>query len=78
MILLESFKEESMWTTKNPSHCPKCMSKKIYLGDKVYIKDADGNDTDIVRLGAWFCNECGELIGRKMNQYENDLNPDSL
>lgn len=67
-----------MLTTKNPTHCPNCMSKDIYLGDKVFKKDKNGEDTDTVILGAWFCNQCGDLIGRRMNQYENDLNPDSL
>lgn len=67
-----------MFTTKNPTHCPECLSKDIYLGNKEFIKDAFGNDTDIVRLGIWFCNKCGNLIGRKMNQYENDVDPDSI
>lgn len=67
-----------MWTIQNPKHCPKCMSKNVILGDKVYKKDAEGKNTDIVVLGTWFCNDCGNLIGRKMNQYENDLDKDSL
>lgn len=67
-----------MFTTQNPNHCPKCMSKEIYLGDKIFKKDEDGEDTNIVILGTWFCNECGDVIGRKISQYENDLNPDSI
>ena len=67
-----------MWTTQNPTHCPNCMSRNIELGDKVYKKDVFGEDTDIVILGSWFCNDCGNLIGRKMNQYENDLDKESL
>lgn len=67
-----------MFTTENPSHCPKCMSKNIYLGNKVFKKDANGEDTDIVVLGVWFCNECGNLIGRKMSQYDNDIDKNSL
>ncbi|GAA0265134.1 hypothetical protein GCM10008922_25260 [Faecalicatena contorta] len=67
-----------MWTTQNPTHCPNCMSRNIVLGDKVYKKDVFGEDTDIVILGSWFCNDCGNLIGRKMNQYENDLDKESL
>lgn len=67
-----------MWTSEEPTHCPSCMSKDIYLADKVYKKDAFGEDTDIVILGTWFCTKCGNLLGRKMNQYENDLDPNSL
>lgn len=67
-----------MRTTQDPTHCPKCMSKNIILGDKVYKKDVFGEETDIVVLGTWFCSECGNLIGRKMNQYENDLDEGSL
>lgn len=67
-----------MWTQKEPTHCPQCKSTDIYLGDKKYKKDVWGEDTDIVVLGAWFCNNCGNLLGRKMSQYENDLDSDSL
>jgi hypothetical protein len=67
-----------MWTTQNPTHCPKCMSKDIILGNRVYKKDVYGEDTDIVILGTWFCNECGNVIGRKMSQYDNDLDEESL
>jgi hypothetical protein len=54
------------------------MSKDIILGSRVYKKDAYGEDTDIVILGTWFCNKCGDIIGRKMSQYENDLDERSL
>ena len=67
-----------MFTTQNPTHCPKCKSKNIFLGAKVFKKDVFGEDTDMVILGTWFCNECGDVLGRKMSQYENDLNPESL
>lgn len=67
-----------MYTTKDPTHCPKCKSENISLANKIFKKDKNGEDTDIVILGVWFCNECGELIGRKTSQYENDLNPESL
>lgn len=39
-----------MWTTQNPTHCPKCMSKDIILGSRAYKKDVYGDDTDIVSL----------------------------
>ena len=67
-----------MWTSKDPTHCPKCMSEEIYLGNKMYKKDVFGEDTDTIILGTWFCDKCGEVLGRKMNQYENDLDPNSL
>lgn len=67
-----------MFTTHNPTHCPKCNSKDIFLGDKIFKKDAFGQDTDTVILGTWFCNECGNLIGRRTSQFENDLDPESL
>ncbi len=41
-----------MFTTKNPNHCPKCNCTEICLGDRVLKKDIEGNDTDIVILGA--------------------------
>lgn len=67
-----------MFTFENPSHCPKCMSENVSLGDRVFKKDVWGQDTDTVILGTWFCNECGNLIGRRISQYENDINKDSL
>ena len=67
-----------MFTTKKPTHCPKCLSKNIFLGDKIFKKDTNGEDTDIVILGAWFCNDCGNMLGRKMSEYENDLDPKSI
>ena len=67
-----------MFTTQDPTHCPDCMSKDIILGDRVYKKDAFGEETDIIILGTWFCNKCGNLIGRKISRYENDLNENSL
>lgn len=67
-----------MFTTQNPNHCPNCQSKNISLGQKVYKKDVWGEDTDTVILGMWFCNECGNVLGRKMNQYENDIDRNSI
>ena len=67
-----------MFTTKNPTHCLKCQSKDIFLGDVTYKKDANGEETNTAVLGVWFCNHCGEVLGRKMSQYENDLDPKSL
>ena len=67
-----------MFTTKDPTHCPKCMSEDIFLWNPIYQKDAEGKDTDIVILGMWLCNACGEVIGRKMNQYENDVHENSV
>lgn len=40
-----------MFTTQDPSHCPKCQSKNIFLESRVYKKDMSGKDTDIVILG---------------------------
>lgn len=67
-----------MFTTQDPTHCPKCQSKNICLGQKIYKKDVYGEDTDIVILGMWFCNKCGNVLGRKMSQYENDVDPDCI
>lgn len=67
-----------MFTFEDPSHCTKCQSKNIYLGQKVYKKDARGENTDTVIGGMWFCNECGSVLGRKVSQYENDIEPDSV
>ena len=67
-----------MFTTQNPTHCPKCKSKNIVLGARVYKKDAFGEDTDTIILGTWLCNECGDVIGKKISQYENDLDENSL
>ena len=35
--------------------------------------DTWGEDTDIVVGGMWFCNECGNVLGRKVSQYENEF-----
>ena len=56
-----------MVTFEDSGHCPNCQSKNIYLGQKVYKKDVWGEDTDIVIMGMWFCNECGYLLGRKIS-----------
>ncbi len=68
----------SMFTTQDPTHCPKCQSKNICLGQKIYKKDMCGEGTDTVILGMWFCNGCGNVLGRKMSQYENDVDPDCI
>lgn len=67
-----------MFTTQKPTHCPNCSSKNIFLGGKIYKQDVFGEDTDTVIMGTWFCNDCGTVIGRKMSQYENDLDPESI
>ncbi|MBD5530779.1 MAG: hypothetical protein HDQ98_01065 [Lachnospiraceae bacterium] len=67
-----------MFTIQDPSHCPKCQSKNIYLEPRLYKKDNFGKDTDIVILGMWLCSECGNILGRKMNQYENDIDANSI
>ena len=67
-----------MFTTQNPRHCPQCQSKNIILGQKVYKKDVWEENTDIVIGGMWFCNECGNMLGRKISQYQNEINPDSI
>lgn len=67
-----------MFTTQNPSHCPNCQSKNIALGQKVYKKDVWGEDTDTVILGMWFCDECGNVIGCKIFECENDIASDSV
>lgn len=67
-----------MFTTKNPSHCPKCSSKNVVLLNKTFKKDNQGEDTDIVILGMWFCNNCGDVLGRKISQYENDIDANSI
>ena len=40
-----------MLTTQDPSHCPRYQSQNIYLGQKVYMKNVWGEDTDAVVLG---------------------------
>ena len=37
-----------------------------------------GEDTDIVIYGIWFCNNCGSLLGRKISQYENEIDKNSV
>ena len=44
----------------------------------MYKKDVWGEDTDVVIMGMWFCNECGNVLGRKISQYQNEINPDSI
>lgn len=67
-----------MYTFEEPSHCPQCASKNIVLAYKTYKKDVWGEDTDIVIGGTWFCNECGNLLGRKVSRYENEIDPNSI
>lgn len=67
-----------MYTFGEPNHCPQCHSKSIVLGQKEYKKDVWEEDTDIVISGTWFCNECGNVIGRKLSQYENEIDPNSI
>lgn len=67
-----------MVTFEDPDHCPHCQSRKISLGQKEYKKDVWGGDTDIVIGGTWFCNECGNVLGRKISQYENEIDPRSI
>ena len=67
-----------MFTTQNPTHCPKCMSKNVILGDEIFEKDPYGEDTDIVIRGEWFCHDCGNCIGRKISRYDNDIDKKSL
>ncbi len=67
-----------MLTFKEPSHCSQCQSKNIILGQKVYKKDVWEEDTDIVIGGIWFCNDCGNVIGRKISRYENDIDENCI
>lgn len=67
-----------MLTFKEPTHCPSCKSKNIYLGQKVYKKDVWEEETDIIIEGMWFCRECGNVLGRKMSQYGNDIDENSI
>jgi len=67
-----------MSTFEEPSHCPKCQSKNISLGQRVYKKDEWGEDTNIVISGMWLCNECGNVLGRKISQYQNEINRNSI
>ncbi len=67
-----------MFTFEEPSHCPNCKSRNISLGQKVYKKDVWEEDTDIVIGGIWFCNECGNVLGRKISQYQNDIDRNSI
>ena len=63
-------------TTKSPTHCPKCSSKNLYF-DKPYEKNKAINEK-LKHLGGWYCEECGHTIGRKINQYENELDENSF
>lgn len=57
-----------MFTFEDPSHCPSCHSKNIYLGQKVYKKDVWEEVIDIAIGGMWFCGECGNVLGCKVSQ----------
>ena len=35
-----------MWTTQNPTHCPKCGSKVLDFSPELFKKDENGEDTD--------------------------------
>lgn len=65
-------------TCKNPSHCPKCLSNNIDLFEKHFKKDKNGKDTNIPIIGMWMCNECGDIIGRRINEFQNELDENSL
>lgn len=67
-----------MFTFEDPDHCPRCQSRNIALGQKVYKKDIWEEDTDIVIGGMWSCNECGNVLGRKISQYENEIDENSI
>lgn len=67
-----------IYTDKNPSHCPKCMSENIELTDKHFKKDMNGKKNNRPFLGIWMCNNCGNVIGRRMNEYENEIDENSL
>ncbi len=49
-----------MSTFEEPHHCPKCQSKNISLGQRVYKKDVWGEDTDIVISGR-YCKIGGDI-----------------
>ena len=63
-------------TTKFPTHCPKCSSEDLFL-DKPHGKDKATNEK-LKHLGVWYCEKCGYTIGRKINQYENELEDNSF
>lgn len=65
-------------TSKNPDHCPKCMSNNIVFLCDLFKKDKNGKDTNIPILGTWMCNECGNTIGRRMNELENEIYENDL
>jgi predicted nucleic-acid-binding Zn-ribbon protein len=67
-----------MYTEKEPNHCPKCLSKNLFLEPIRLKKDRQGMDTDTVTLGVWYCNKCGELVGRKMSEFYNDIDANSI
>ena len=63
-------------TTKFPTHSPKCSSKDLFF-DKPYGKNKAINE-NLTHLGEWYCKKCGYTIGRKLNQYENELEENSF
>lgn len=65
-------------TSKNPDHCPRCMSKNIGLFNKCFKKDKNGKDTNIPILGTWMCNDCGSTIGRRINEFGNEIYENDL
>lgn len=67
-----------MFTFENPNHCPKCLSNNVTLGNRTFKKDIYGEETDTVILGMWFCKECGNVLGQKISQYENDIDTNSI
>lgn len=62
-----------MYTTKVPTQCRGCGSKKIYFNVDEYVKDKNGKDTKEPRLGVWYCAECNRMVGRKMSKDYNEI-----
>ena len=58
-------------TTKSPTHCPKCMSEDLIFDKPSGTKESVNEK--LKHLGIWYCEKCGYTVGRKINQYENEL-----
>lgn len=74
IIILENARRQKMnYTKEEPTQCKKCGSKKIYLDVHAYVKDKNKKDTNEPQLGMWMCEECGEILGRKMSKEYNEI-----
>jgi len=63
---------------RDPEKCSCCGSRNIYLMGPCYSKGRDGEYTDMAISGVWMCGDCANPLGRKLSQFENDIDEDSF